>query len=112
LWFAAFLGVGVVCLVVGLAGSADRGDKQIERPERLNNQCWFLRGTLLEIRNQLWSPDPEDRRSGEDKFRLQASEWQEAKACVLDRGSVGGDCGKGDRACMLHVMDWALAVVR
>jgi len=25
---------------------------------------------------------------------------------------VGGTCSLGDRACMLHVTDWALVVVR
>ena len=104
-------GVAIACLIVGIAGCGQSEDKPLERSEKLDNQCWFLRGTLLEIRDQLWSSDPVVRGLGEAKFRLQASEWQEAKPCVIDGVSVGGDCAAGDRACMLHVTEWALAVI-
>jgi hypothetical protein len=110
---AASLGIflGIAYPIVGIAGCGQREDKPAERSEKLADQCWFLRGTLLEIRDHLWSPDPKDRHSGEGEFHLQASEWQEARPCVLAGISVGGDCAAGDRACMLHSIDWALVVM-
>jgi hypothetical protein len=120
-WFALLLGltIAVLCLSIGLVCSAQREERLLEKAERLDHECMFVRGMLVETRRLLWSPDPERQRWGEDMFLRQArNDWHETNVCASDSAWVGdsawvsGPCLHGDRACMLHVTDWALAVVR
>jgi len=104
------LGIMIVCLTPGLFHCGDRAEHAPQRSERLDQQCKFARGTLLDIRTRLRSSDLVEQRLGEDGFRLQTSEWRALEEC--GGVPVGGTCSPGDRACMLHVTDWALVVVR
>jgi len=120
-WVSAFFGLAVVvvCLSFAVVCSAQREDRLLKKAERLDHECMFVRGMLMETRKLLWSADPKHRRWGEDMFLRQArNDWHETNVCASDSAWVGdsawvsGPCLAGDRACMLHVTDWALAIVR
>lgn len=102
----------LLLFVVAFGCGSGNADKQIERSGRASDECRFVRGTLLGIRSQLWSPDASERQFGEEKFHIQANDWSDAKVCVYNGASIAGNCAQRDQSCMLHVVDWALASVR
>ena len=100
----------VARLALGLCHCSESSKSVVERSESVDLECKFARGQLLEIRSRLRSSDPQEQRLGAEGFGLEAPELGVLVKC----GGVplAGTCASGDRACMLHVTDWALAVVR